>query len=169
MKNKQLISEVKRFQEIAGIKQEARSNRVGGTDTVSEFEFELDGKAYIADLYVNYSFDWDREDGPYNYEQEIEVKELGMGDISDYEYTPVTDRKIILDIQQELNTNPKLNQRIEDMVDTWDADEAVDDSYDDDDRFDHFNYLEEDDYDMGTPSGDTDAMGNIGEEKKSFR
>lgn len=159
MKNKQLINEVKRFQEIAGIKKEARSNRLGGTDTISEFEFELDGKAYIANLDVNYSFDWDNEDGPYNYEQDIEVKELGMGDISDYEYTPVTDQKVILDIQQELNTNPKLNQRIEDMVDTWDAGEAVDDDYYDDGDYDDFR--EGDDYDMGTPSGDTDAM-NIG-------
>jgi hypothetical protein len=159
MKNKQLISEVKRFQEIAGIKKEASSNRLGGNDTISEFEFELDGKAYIANLDVNYSFDWDREDGPYNYEQEIEVKELGMGDISDYEYTPVTDRNIISSIQQRLNTDPELNQRIEDMVDTWDADEAVDDDYYDDGGYDDFR--EGDDYDMGTPSGDTDAM-NIG-------
>jgi hypothetical protein len=157
MKNKQLINEVKRFQEIAGIKQEARTPSYGGMYNIPDFEFELDGKAFIANLDVTYGFDWDSEDGIYNYEQDIEVKELGMGDISDYEYTPVTDQKVMSDIQQRLNTDPKLDREIEDLVDTWDAEPEVDDSYDE--RFDDLD--EEDDYDMGTPSGDTDAM-NIG-------
>jgi hypothetical protein len=158
MKNKQLVSEIKRFQEIAGIRKEANSARHGGVYNIPDFEFELDGKAYIANLDVNYSFDWDTEDGAYDYEQEIEVKELGMGDISDYEYTPVTDQSIVLDIRQRLNTDPKLSKEVENQVDTWDAETEVEDYYDDGDYDD---FREGDDYNPGTPSGDTAVMGNI--------
>jgi hypothetical protein len=155
MKNKQLLNEIKRFQEIAGIKQEAKAPSYGGHDSIPDFEFDLNGKEYIAKLQISYVFNWDQEDGIYDYDQTVEVDELGVaqGD----EYVPVTDRSEILNVEQTLNTDSALSKRIGDLIDLSDAEAEMDDSYDE--RFDD---LEEDsDYDMGTPSGDTDAM-NIG-------
>ena len=156
MKNKQLINEVKRFQKIAGILSEAKEPSYGGQDSISDFEFELDGKEYIAKLTVNYYFDWDTEDGIYNYDQKVEVDELGVaqGD----EYMPVDDRNEILNIEQALNTDPRLSKDVEDRVDLDKAEQAFDDYSDDR----GYEIDEDSDYDMGTPSGDTDSM-NIAE------
>jgi hypothetical protein len=152
MKNKQLISEVKRFQEIAGIRREVSTPDYGGSDSVPEFEFTLDGKEYIANLSVNYKFNWDSEDGIYDYQQEIEIEELGVAEPGADEYTPVTDQAEISKVQSDINVDPKISKSIEGMLDLSNADR-------DSDYADELD--EEDDYDMGTPSGDTDAM-NIG-------
>jgi hypothetical protein len=131
---------------------------VGGTDVIEEFEFELDGKHYIATLDVTYTMDYSTRDEDYdNYNQEIVVRDLGIDQVGDYkEYAPVEDSELIAKVQNLFNTDPVFSKRIEDQVDTWAAEEA----YDDGDEY--FDDLDEDsDYDMGTPSGDTDAM-NIG-------
>lgn len=153
------LSEVIQLQKTAGIVIEGKEPGYGGSDHISDHEFKHDGKEYIADLDVYYSFDWDSEDGVYHYGQEVEVKELGeaKGD----EYVPVTDRNEISKVEMALNSDPTLSRDIERQVDTSEAEPFTPDTYDGSD-------LDEDsDYDMGTPSGDTDAM-NIGEGKKKI-
>lgn len=155
MKNRQLITERQQLMKIAGLVKEARTPSYGGTDTVPDFEFEANGKDYIAKITVDYYYDWDSEDGIYNYQQTVSIHELGAakGD----EYFDVTDRNEIANIESLLNTDAKLSSRIENLVDIDDADMGVDDSYDD------YDLEEDSDYDMGTPSGDTDSM-NIAED-----
>lgn len=162
MTKEQYFGEVNQFKKLAGLLKEGKA--YGGVDDIPDMEFTLDGKDYIAKLEVDYSFNYDHEDGVYDYDQEVRVLELGVAEPGDSEYVPVTDPAVIKNIQHVLNTDPKLSQSIEDMVDTWDAGEAYDDAdeYFDDGDYDEFR--EGDDYDMGTPSGDTDAMGNIAED-----
>lgn len=146
-------NELKRFQELAGIS-EKKGAEYEGVKEVQEFEFEHEGKDYIANLEVEVSFNWDREDGVYDYDQNVKVVELGVaqGD----EYVPVEDQNEIAKVQNVLNTDPKLSKEVESNVDIEDIEPSYDDSYDEPDLD------EESDYDPGTPSGDTSAM-NIGE------
>ena len=155
MKNKAALKERIQLMAAAGLLTEAVE--VGGSDTIEEFEFELNGKHYMATLDVNYQMDYSPQDGDYdNYRQQVEVRDLGIDQVGDYqEYVPVGDSELIKKVQDLFNTDPAFSERIEDLVDTWDAEE----SYEDADEY--FDDLEEDsDYKMGTPSGDTDAMGD---------
>lgn len=157
MKNKQLLNEQKQLMKIAGLLVEARNPAYGGTDSIPDFEFEVNGKEYMASISIDFNFDWDSEDGIYNYDHTVEVDKLAVSDGN--EYIPTEDTSEIAAVQNLLNTDPELSRRIEKYVDTSSAEPEVDDSYDD---------LDEDsDYDMGTPSGDTDAM-NIGEANKMY-
>ena len=146
-------NELKRFQELAGISEKKQTEYEGVKD-VSEFEFEHEGKEYIANLEVEVSFNWDREDGVYDYDQNIKVVELGVaqGD----EYVPIEDQEEIAKVQNTLNTDPKLSKEVESNVDLEDIEPSYEGNYDEPD------FYEESDYDPGTPSGDTSAM-NIGE------
>lgn len=166
MKPKATLQERIQLMKTAGLLTE-RVVEVGGTDTIEEFEFELDGKHYMATLDVNYQMDYSPQDEDYdNYRQQVEVRDLGVDEVGDYmEYVPVNDPELIKRVENLFNTDPEFSERIEDLVDTWDAEE----SYEDADEY--FDDLDEDsDYGMGTPSGDTDAMGNINEDqKKNFR
>jgi hypothetical protein len=156
MKNKAALKERLGLMKTAGLLTE-RVVEVGGTDVIEEFEFELDGKHYIATLDVTYTMDYSTRDEDYdNYNQEVVVRDLGIDQVGDYkEYAPVEDSELIAKVQNLLNTDPAFSKRIEDQVDTWAAEEAYDDG---DDYFDDLD--EDSDYDMGTPSGDTDAMGD---------
>jgi len=146
---------------IAGLLKEAKNSAYGGTDSIPDLEFEFNGKEYMASVTVNFDFDWDSEDGIYNYDQTVEVDKLAVYDGN--EYVPTEDSSEIAAVQNLLNTDPVLSRQIEKYVDTSSAEPDVDDSYDE-----MFDDLEEDsDYDMGTPSGDTDAM-NIGEANKMY-
>lgn len=164
MKPKAALQERIQLMKTAGLLTE-RVVEVGGSDTIEEFEFDLDDKHYIATLDVSYQMDYSPQDEDYdNYRQQVEVRDLGIDQVGDYqEYVSVNDPELIARVEKLFNTDPEFSERIEDLVDTWGAEE----SYDDADEY--FDDLEEDsDYDMGTPSGDTDAM-NIGEaEKKKF-
>lgn len=156
MKNKAALKERFQLMKAAGLLTEGVE--VGGTDTIEEFEFELDGKHYMATLDVVYTMNYSPQDEDYDsYNQEVNVRDLGVDEVGDYmEYVPVNDPELVKRVENLFNTDPVFSKRIEDLVDTWDAEE----SYDDADEY--FDDLEEDsDYDMGTPSGDTDAM-NIG-------
>lgn len=158
MKPKAALQERIQLMKTAGILTEGVE--VGGSDTIEEFEFELDGKHYMATLDVVYTMNYSPQDGDYdNYNQEVEVRDLGIDEVGDYiEYVPVNDPELIKKVQDLFNTDPAFSERIENLVDTWDAEE----SYEDADEY--FDDLEEDsDYKMGTPTGDTDAMGNIAE------
>lgn len=163
---KRTVDSRQRYQlmKAAGLLTE-RVIELGGSDLIEEFEFQLGGKNYMATLEVDYTLNYSTEDGDYdNYNHTVTVKDLGVDQVGDYqEYVPVSDPGMIASIEKFLNTDPALSKQIEDYVDIDDAEE----SYDDADEY--FDDLEEDsDYNMGTPSGDTDAMGNIAEEKKSF-
>lgn len=149
-----MSNELKRFQELAGISEKQQAQYQDVKD-VSEVEFEFEGKDYIANLEVEVSFDWDREDGVYNYDQNVKVVELGV--LQGDEYITVSDSGEINKVQNALNTDPKLSKEVESNIDLSDIEPSYDDSYDEPD------FLEDtSDYSMGTPSGDTDAM-NIGE------
>jgi len=155
MKDKVNLKERIQLMKAAGLLTEGVE--VGGSDTIEEFEFELDGKHYMATLDVDYTMNYSPQDGDYdNYDQEVKVRDLGVDEVGDYmEYVPVNDPELIKKVQNLFNTDPKFSERIENLVDTWDAEE----SYEDADEY--FDDLEEDsDYDMGAPSGNTDAMGD---------
>lgn len=161
MKNKAALRERIELMKTAGILTEGIE--VGGSDTIEEFEFELDGKHYIATLDVDYTMNYSPQDEDYDsYNQEVKVRDLGVDEVGDYkEYVSVNDPELIKRVENLFNTDPEFSKEIEDMVDTWGAEQAYDDDYYDDGDYDEFR--EGDDYDMGTPSGDTDAMGNIAE------
>lgn len=152
-------NELKRFQELAGIS-EKRQAAFQDTKNVSEFEFDFEGKQYIADLEAEISFDWDREDGVRNYEQNIKVLELGVaqGD----EYVSVGDSEEIAKVQDALNNDTKLSRELEKNIDIEDVEPSYDDSYDEPDFSEGAL-----DYTMlpGEESGDTSAM-NIGEDEQ---
>ena len=157
MKNKQLMTERKQFMKIAGLLVEAKNSAYSGTDSIPDLEFEFNGKEYMASVTVNFNFDWDSEDGIYNYDHTVEVDSLAVSDGN--EYIPTKDSSEIAAVQNLLNTDPELSRQLEKYVDTSSAEPDVDDSYDE-----TFDDLEEDsDYSMGTPSGDTDAMGDLAE------
>lgn len=147
-----MANELKRFQELAGIT-EKRQAEYEGVKEVSEFEFDYEGKEYIANLEVEVSFNWDREDGVYDYDQNVKVVELGAAEGD--EYISVEDPGEIARVQNALNNDPKLSREVEGNVDLEDIEPSYDEPDFSEGALDYTMFPDEE-------SGDTSAM-NIGE------
>lgn len=100
-----------------------------GTEEVEDEEITINGVDYIITSEVNYEID---EDGDWE-NWDIVVKQLGKG-IGD-EYVSVKDPAEIANVQEFLNQSVMNAKSILNRVDTSNAEEPFDDSYEDD-RYD---------------------------------
>lgn len=101
-----------------------------GTEEVEDEEITINGVDYIITSEVNYEID---EDGDWE-NWDIVVKQLGKG-IGD-EYVSVKDPAEIANVQEFLNKSVMNAKSILNRVDTSNAEEPFDDSYEDESRYD---------------------------------
>lgn len=85
----------------------------GGYVDIKDEELEIDGVPTIVSCEVSYRLDRDRNLDSYR----IYVTELGMDREDVGEYIPVTDPKIISQVENRLNTDEKLARPIIDQID----------------------------------------------------
>lgn len=91
-------------------------SEVGNSQSMSEYEFDINGEEYLISMDVNWRGMWRTDDGELDdltYQVEIRDLAKAAGD----EYVPVTDEQEKAMVKKELETNPELEKQIFDSLD----------------------------------------------------
>jgi len=102
---------------------------VGGSQSMSQADFFLDGVEYMANLYLNWTGMYHSEDGEFDLESikyDVEVTELAKDNGT--EYVPITNPEEIKAFAKKLETDPNAREQILDYIDFSKAEETYDDS-----------------------------------------
>lgn len=91
-------------------------SEVGNSQSMSEYEFDINGEEYLISMDVNWRGIWRTDDGELDdISYQVDIRDLAkvVGD----EYVPVTDEQEKAMVKKELETNPELEKQIFDSLD----------------------------------------------------